>query len=74
MRHSYSMDYILISHCTLTSIVTVCTCTQGILTGMSTAGFSVSINERALGGEIVADALEAVLLHSWCPTHLARQV
>jgi len=41
---------------------------------MSTAGFSVSINERDLGGDIVADSLEAVLLHSWCPTHLARQV
>ena len=47
---------------------------QGILTGMSSAGFSLSINERNLGGSIVEDALEAVLLHSWCPTHLARQV
>ena len=47
---------------------------QGILTGMSSPGFSLSINERNLGGSIVEDSLEALLLHSWCPTHLARKV
>ena len=47
---------------------------QGILTGMSSAEFSLSINERNLGGSIVEDSLEALLLHSWCPTHLARKV
>lgn len=47
---------------------------QGILTGMSSSGFSLSINERSLGGSIVEDSLEAILMHSWCPTHLARQV
>ena len=47
---------------------------QGILTGMSVNGFSVSINERDLGGNLVEDALEALLKHAWSPTHLARQV
>ena len=47
---------------------------QGIITGMSSAGFSLTINERNLGGSILEDSLEALLLHSWCPTHLARKV
>ncbi len=47
---------------------------QGILTGMSKAGYSISVNERELGGNIVLDALEAVLRHAWSPTHLVRQV
>lgn len=46
----------------------------GILTGMSVHGFSVSINERDLGGNLVEDVLEALLKHAWSPTHLARQV
>ncbi|XP_064402990.1 N-acylethanolamine-hydrolyzing acid amidase-like [Halichondria panicea] len=46
----------------------------GILTGMSVHGFSISVNERDLGGNIVEDALEALLKHSSSPTHLTRQV
>ena len=41
---------------------------------MSVHGFSVSINERDLGGNLVEDALEALLKHAWSPTHLARHV
>ena len=47
---------------------------QGILTGMSKRGYSISINERNLGGNLVANALEALLRHAWSPTHLARHV
>ena len=46
----------------------------GILTGVSKAGFSVSINERDLGGNIILDSFNALLRHAWSPTHLLRQV
>ena len=47
----------------------------GILTGMSRSGFSVTINERDLGGDPLVDALEALFSvgHAWSPTHLARK-
>ena len=41
---------------------------------MSPAGFSISINERELGGEPVVDLLEAVLRKAASPTHLVRDV
>ena len=46
----------------------------GILTGMSKNGFSLSINERELGGSPVIDGFNALLRHAWSPTHLLRQV
>lgn len=47
----------------------------GILTGVSPYGFSVSINERDLGGNIIVNAIDAFIKHSaWCPSHLLRQV
>ena len=47
---------------------------QGIITGMSRGGFSISINERDLGGDPIVDALEAILRHAFSPTHLTRKV
>ena len=46
----------------------------GILTGMSKFGFSVSINERDLGGDPILDGFNALLRRAWSPTHLLRQV
>lgn len=64
---------------TLVSLLHVClsvclSAVQGILTGVSRGGFSLSINERDLGGDPIVDALEAVLRHAYSPTHLARKV
>lgn len=47
---------------------------QGVATGMSPAGFSISVNERDLGGEPVVDLLEAVFKKAASPTHLVRDV
>ncbi len=46
----------------------------GILTGVSKQGFSLSINERELGGDPVFDSFDALLRHSMSPTHLLRRV
>lgn len=46
----------------------------GILTGMSKSGFSLSINERDLGGNPILDGFNALLRKAWSPSHLARQV
>ena len=46
----------------------------GILTGMSRSGFSLSINERDLGGNPVLDGFDALIRKAWSPTHLARKV
>ena len=45
-----------------------------MLTAVSPHGYSVSINERSLGGNIVEDTLQAIITHSKMPTHLLRQV
>ena len=46
-----------------------------MITGLSVNGFSVSINERDIGGSIFVDALQALMVnHSRCPTHLLREV
>ena len=45
----------------------------GILTGIHPDGYSISINERELGGEVVTDFLEGVLEGAWSPTHLVRK-
>ena len=44
------------------------------MTGMSRNGFSVTVNERDLGGNIIVDALAALLKKAWAPTHLSRAV
>ena len=46
----------------------------GIVTGMNKRGFSLTINERELGGEPVVDSFNALLRHAWSPTHLLRKV
>lgn len=47
----------------------------GVFTGISkNGGFSLSINERNLGGNIIMNGLEGLLTHSKCPSHLAREV
>ena len=47
---------------------------KGILTGISPHGFSVSINERDLGGYILVNAMDGFLKHVSCPSHLLREV
>lgn len=47
---------------------------KGILTGISPHGFSVSINERDLGGYILVNAMDGFLRHAFCPSHLLREV
>ena len=44
------------------------------MTGIKPGAFSVSLNERALGGSTIADALEEVLFHTISVTHLVRRV
>lgn len=47
----------------------------GIFTGISKqGGFSLSINERNLGGGLGKNALEGLLKHSKPPSFLAREV
>lgn len=46
----------------------------GVLTGINKNGFSLSINERDLGGDPVVDGFNALLRRAWSPTHLLRQV
>lgn len=47
----------------------------GIFTGISKqGGFSISINERSLGGSIEKNAMEGLLKHSQLPSFLAREV
>ena len=47
----------------------------GIFTGISKqGGFSLSINERSLGGDIAENGLQGLLKNSKCPSHLAREV
>ncbi len=46
----------------------------GIVTGVNKCGFSLSINERELGGELIVDSFNALLRHAWSPTHLLRKV
>ncbi len=68
----------MINYSTAGTVITAVTALyvhfQGILTGMSKARYSISVNERDLGGNIVLDALESLLRHAWSPTHLVRQV
>lgn len=47
---------------------------QGILTGISHNGFSVTLNERNLGGYIIEDALQAILHGSLDIGQFLRQV
>ena len=47
---------------------------QGILTGISHNGFSVTLNERNLGGSIIEDGLQAVLGGSADVGQFLRQV
>lgn len=46
----------------------------GIPTGMSKRGFSISINERSLGGSVIEDSIEALLLGGAEVTVFARNV
>ncbi len=47
----------------------------GIFTGISKqGGFSLSINERNLGGGPIDDGIASLLKKSLCPSHLARIV
>lgn len=49
--------------------------TVGVATGISRkGGFSISINERNLGGEIFRSGINALLKKSKCPTLVAREV
>lgn len=45
---------------------------QGIFTGMNPGHFSVSINERSIGGSPILDALNAILEGAASVTHLLR--
>lgn len=47
---------------------------QGILTGISPNGFSVTLNERNLGGSIIEDGLQAVFGGSPDVGQFLRQV
>lgn len=48
---------------------------KGVLTTISPKGFSVSLNERGLGGNTIEDAIAALLLHkSRDPAYLLREV
>jgi len=47
---------------------------QGILTGISQNGFSISLNERDLGGDIIEDGLQAILHGSPDVGQFLRQV
>jgi len=49
-------------------------CGQGVQTGLSARGFSVSLNERNLGGNIIEDGLQAVLQGSPDVAQYLRQV
>ena len=44
------------------------------MTGIKPGAFSVSLNERSLGGSIVANVLEDVLFGTTTVAHLVRQV
>lgn len=47
----------------------------GVFTGISRkGGFSISINERNLGGQPIKDGIDGLLKKSQCPSHLAREV
>lgn len=47
----------------------------GVFTGISKqGGFSISINERDLGGDVIQNGIDGLLKHSLCPSHLAREV
>lgn len=49
--------------------------TVGVGTGISKkGGFSISINERNLGGKISDNGIDALLKKSKCPSLWARQV
>ena len=48
--------------------------TQGILTGISYNGFSVTLNERNLGGDIIENGLQAILRGSLDVGQFLRQV
>ena len=49
--------------------------TVGVSTGISKeGGFSISINERNLGGQIFKNGIDALLKKAKCPTLLARDV
>jgi hypothetical protein len=48
--------------------------TVGVGTGVSRKGFSISINERNLGGAIFNDGINALLKKSKCPSLLCREV
>ena len=50
------------------------TYTQGILTGISYNGFSVTLNERNLGGDIIENGLQAILRGSLDVGQFLRQV
>ena len=61
----------------------MCTCTcvyiayyiKGVVTTISPHGFSVSLNERGLGGNPIEDAMAALLLHkARDPSLLLREV
>lgn len=41
---------------------------------MKPGAFSVSLNERALGGNVIANVIEDVLYGTITVTHLVRQV
>ena len=47
---------------------------QGILTGISRNGFSVTLNERNLGGDIIENGLQAILGGSLDVGQFLRQV
>jgi hypothetical protein len=44
------------------------------MTGIKPGAFSVSLNERSLGGAILANVFEDVLFGTTTVTHLVRQV
>lgn len=47
----------------------------GVFTGISKqGGFSLSINERDLGGAPIYNGIDGLLKKSLCPSHLARIV
>lgn len=49
--------------------------TVGIATGISKkGGFSLSIDERDLGGALISNGISALLKKSKCPTLVAREV
>ena len=71
---SIAVTYFQLPSCSLLHTLVLPLLFEGVLTGMSPAGFSISLNERELGGEPVVDFLEAVLRKAASPAHLIRDV